>query len=176
MIEVFGVTHEPERNGTRGRFPQPLRVPTTDLRYAVVHKERSENRVVRVVRRVALGDPDEVQHRLDEGTSSSTVNTSGVERENGKLRADDPRLARKTLEFGKKKMPYLAPLTWAIAYDHFCRPHKGLRQRRSEPYPETGSVWNPRTPVMALRRTDHAWDVAEFLVHRPPLLEKSGGN
>lgn len=180
LIEVFGVLHQPERDGTRGRFPGPVHVPTTDLHYAVVHKERENNRVVRVTRRTVLGDPGEVQARLEASTFSSTVNTSGVERENGKLRADNPRLARKTLEFGKKKTPFLALLAWAIAYDHFCRAHKGLRERRSEADPETGRVWDERSPMMALGKTDHRWSVEEFLLHTPALEpatgESSGGN
>lgn len=180
LIEVFGVAHQPERDGTRGRFPHPIHVATTELHYAVVHKERKDNRVVRVSRRTVLGDPGEVAARLEQSTYSSTVNTSGVERQNGKLRADDPRLARKTLEFGKKKTPFLALLAWAIAYDHFCRPHKGLRERRIDPDPQTGRAWDDRTPMMALGKTDHLWSVEEFLLHAPApesaTTESSGGN
>lgn len=84
------------------REPHPIRIPTRDLHHAVVHKERKNNRVVRVTRHVVLSDPAEVEARLEESTYSSTVNTSGVERENGKLRADCARAARKTLEFAKE--------------------------------------------------------------------------
>lgn len=76
------------------REPHLIRIPTRDLHYAGVHKERKNNRVMRVTRRVVLSGPAEVEARLEESTYSSTVNTSGVERENGKLRADCARAAR----------------------------------------------------------------------------------
>lgn len=166
IVEVFGTTIHPERQGTRGRFPNPKRVPKPGLNYAVVHKERKDNRIVKVTRRIVLGDPNDVERVLSESTYSSRVNTSGVERENGKLRADNGRLARKTLNFGKKKPMLRAGLCLSIAYDHYCRPHKGLRQRRRGRPPRDGRRWNRRTPMMALGKTDHAWTIQELVLRR----------
>ncbi len=161
------------------REPHPIRIPTRDLHHAVVHKERKNNRVVRVTRRVVLSDPAEVEARLEESTYSSTVNTSGVERENGKLRADCARAARKTLEFAKEKTAFVFLRTWAIAYDHFCRPNKGLGRRRKESDARTRRVWDERTPMMALGKTDHEWSVEEVLLCHPvpePRPRSSGGS
>jgi IS1 family transposase len=168
IVEVFGVTVHPERRGSRGRFPHPIRVAVPGLNYAVVHKEREDNRVVKVTRRVVLGRPEDVERVLAHSTYSRHVNTSGVERENGKLRADNGRLARKTLQFGKKKAMLRAGLCLSIAYDHYCRPHKGLRQRRRGRPPKDGRRWHRRTPMMALGKTDHAWSIQELVLQRVP--------
>ncbi|EQD74607.1 hypothetical protein B1B_02573, partial [mine drainage metagenome] len=105
LVEVFGTRVQPLRLGERGRYPQPVILPREDLRYAVVHKEREQNRVVRVTRKVRLGDEQAVARLLADSPVSGRINTSFVERENGKLRADNGRLVRKTLGFSKQK-PY----------------------------------------------------------------------
>jgi hypothetical protein len=47
LLEVYGEWMQPERQGTRGRHPKPVRVPPEDLTYATVPKTRENNRVVK---------------------------------------------------------------------------------------------------------------------------------
>ena len=48
ILQVFGVWVQPQRKGNRGRFPKPRQVPPEGLKYATVHKERKQGRVVSV--------------------------------------------------------------------------------------------------------------------------------
>ena len=166
LIEVFGVTVRPERKGTTGRFPKPRNVPHPELKYAVVHKERKENRVVKVERRVVLGSEEAVGRALAESRVSDKVNTSFVERENGKLRAGNGRLRRKTLGFSKEREMLGDALCVTIGYDHFCRANKGLRERAGPL--EEGRRWIKRSSMMALGATDHIWSVRELVMFRVP--------
>ena len=43
LLEVYGEQVQPQRQGTRGRFPKPYRVPPPDLCYAVVVKKREQD-------------------------------------------------------------------------------------------------------------------------------------
>jgi len=43
LLEVYGEQVQPQRQGTRGRFPKPYRVPPPDLCYAVVVKNVSKD-------------------------------------------------------------------------------------------------------------------------------------
>lgn len=168
IVEVFGVTVRPEREGDVGRLPKPRRVPDPGLNYAVVHKERERNRVVRVTRGIRLGSEADIEDALSRSQVSTKVNTSFVERQNGKLRADNGRLVRKTLGFSKDKSCFRNGLSLTLAYDHYCRPHKGLRQRLRGRPPKSGKRWHHRSPMMALGKTDHVWSVRELLLHRYP--------
>ncbi|MGI0053186.1 MAG: hypothetical protein ACRECR_02860 [Thermoplasmata archaeon] len=165
LVEVFGTRVQPLRLGERGRYPQTVTVPPDDLRYAVVHKEREQNHVIRVTRRVRLGTERAVNAALSNSPVSARINTSFVERENGKLRADNGRLVRKTLGFSKKKPDFLDSVRRSIAYDHFCRPHRGLRQEHPRGELPHGAIWEKRSPMMALGHTDHIWSVRELLLY-----------
>ncbi len=166
LVQVFGVSERPERKGTRGRFPGPRKVPHPDMKYAVVHKERKGSRLVRVERRVVHGGEEAVEQVLAESRVSEKVNTSFVERENGKLRAGNGRLRRKTLGFSKERVMLGDAMCVTIGYDHFCRPNKGLRERASPS--ENGRRWTKRSPMMALGATDHIWSVKELALFRIP--------
>ncbi len=85
LVEVFGSRIQPLRIGERGRYPQPVTPSPEDLHYAVVHKEREQNHVVRVTREVRLGAGAEVNRLLAHSPVSGQINTSFVERENGKF-------------------------------------------------------------------------------------------
>jgi IS1 family transposase len=168
LIEVFGVMHQPERKGTTGRFPKPRKVPDPRQKYAIVHKEREKNRIVKVERRIGMGDPKEIDRVIESSRFSKTINTSGVERENGKLRAGQGRLTRKTLGFSKKKEVMQASLSVYLGYDHFCRDHLGLRERMDPEPEDSPKRWVRRTPMMGLGVTDHCWSVKELVLFRSP--------
>jgi IS1 family transposase len=173
LIEVFGTWIPPLRLGERGRYPQSVTVPPEELRYAVVHKEREQNRGVRGTRKVCLGSEAEVNRLLDESPVSGRINTSFVERENGKRRADNGRLVRKTLGFSKKKGYFLDSVRLSIAYNHFCRSHRGLRPEHSPGELPHGAIWEKRSPMMALAKATHICTVRELLLYRAPRVDSS---
>jgi len=165
IIEVFGVTKRRRRNGKVGRFPKPRRVPGPGLTYVVVDKIRKKSRVIRVERRVVIGKKSDVEEALAESEVSGKINTAFIERQNGKLRADNSRLVRKSMGYSKDKMMLKHSLDLTIGYEMYCRPHGSLRQR------DWGSErrkWKPRTPMMAAMITDHVWTVKELALSRVP--------
>ena len=168
LIEVFGVPEQPERKGTRGRLPKPRKVPGPRQKYAVVHKERKNNRIVKVERRIVLGDPKEIDQVIASSSYSKTINTSGVERVNGKLRAGQGRLTRKTLGFSKDKGIMQASVAVYLGYDHFCRDHLGLRERIDPEPDDSTKRWIRRTPMMAIGATKKRWSVKELILFRSP--------
>ena len=71
---------DPPRTGRRGRPRQPHTVIPPKATYATVHKERENNRVVRVSTRVVFGVPEAVTKALALSSVSRSVNTCFVER------------------------------------------------------------------------------------------------
>src|SRR5438105_6320887 len=65
------------------------------------------------------------------------------------------------------------------ACDNFCLPHASLRQPLPQPLPThgTGSAkrWQPQTPAMAARLTDHVWTLREVLLFRVPPWPQPAG-
>ncbi len=55
ILQVFGIWVRPRRKGNRGRYPKPRRVPPEGLKYATVHKERKNGRVVSVTTQIVYG-------------------------------------------------------------------------------------------------------------------------
>ena len=173
LLDVYGEWVQPPRNGTRGRFPQPRRVPPPDLCYAVVVKERENGRVIEVTTRIVYGTTAQVEAALQASPVSHTINTYGVERYNLTVRQHSRRMGRKVNAFSKDPDYLEHQLTLAFAYYHFVIPHRGLRQRLSHPLPTNGQKgsrkkWKPVTPAMAAGLTDHVWTMDELLSFRVP--------
>ena len=80
LLEVFGQWVQSPRQGVRGRFPLPHRVPPPDLCYAVVVKKRENGRVVEVSTRIVYGSQAQVDAAWAAWPVSETINTYGVER------------------------------------------------------------------------------------------------
>ena len=95
LLQVYGRWVQPPRNGHRGRFPQPCRLPLPDLLYAQVVKRRRRGHIVAVTTKAIFGEPRTIATRLASLPTSTTVNTSYVERENLTLRQHNRRLTRK---------------------------------------------------------------------------------
>ena len=59
-----------------------------------------------------------------------------------------------------------------MAYYHLVLPHRRLRQPLPEPEPTRGSGslrrWQPVTPAIAARLTDHVWTTTALLSYRVP--------
>jgi hypothetical protein len=172
LLHVYGEWQQPKRNGVRGRYPHRRRVPPPELLYAQVVKQRERGEVIAVTRKVVFGTVEAIEARLAALPTSTTVNTSFVERENLTLRQQNRRLTRKTNGFSKE-LPWLEKQLWlSLAYYHLVLPHESLRQPLEEPEPTRGSGsmrrWRPVTPAMAAGLTDHVWSTTELLSYRVP--------
>ena len=87
---VYGTWQQPERQESRGRYPEPRRVPRPDLLYAQVVKRREgaqrAPRVGEVTQEGVFATPSALEERLANSATSSRVNTSFVERNHLALR------------------------------------------------------------------------------------------
>jgi IS1 family transposase len=173
LLDVYGVWVTPPRQGTRGRFPIPRRCPPPDLCYAVVVKERKHGRVVHIMTRLVYGTTEQVEAALQASPVSRVINTYGVERNNLTVRQHSRRMGRKVNAFSRAPDYLEHQLTLAFAYYHFAVPHRGLRRRLPRSLPTKGcngsrKKWQPVTPAMAARLTDHVWTMDELLSFRVP--------
>jgi IS1 transposase len=159
LLEVYGEWMRPKRQGTRGRHPNPVRVPPQDLTYATVHKTRENNRVVKVEARVVYGSVASVQAALDNSSVSESVNTVFIERHNGTDRNRNARKVRKTYCFSKDWEVHEAVTYFTMYSYNFCWPVRTLRQRVGR------KRYRQRTPAMAAGLADHAWSLREWLTY-----------
>src|SRR4051812_29060285 len=83
ILDVYGETVTPPRSGKRGRPRKGHKVAPAGLTYATVHKTRAKGRVVKVEQRIIFGTARAVAAALARSSSSRSVNTSFVERQNG---------------------------------------------------------------------------------------------
>jgi IS1 family transposase/transposase-like protein len=173
LLHVYGQWQQPARKGDRGRFPNPRRIAPADLLYAQVVKQRERGAVVAVSTKVVFGDAAAIQAQLATSSTSTTINTSFVERDNLALRQHNRRLSRKTNAFSKELMWLEKQLWLSLAYYHLVLPHESLRQELAQPAATrgTGSVqrWTSVRPAMAAGLTDHVWSTTELLSYRVPV-------
>lgn len=172
LLQVYGQWVQSAHNGTRGRYPEPQQVPPPDLLYAQVVKHRRRGQVVAVTTKAVFGDADAIATRLAALPTSTTINTSYVERENLTLHQHNRRLTRKTNGFSKE-LTWLEKQLWlSLAYYHLVLPHESLRQPLDVPEPTRGQGsnrrWYPVTPAMAAGIKDHVWTTQELLSYRVP--------
>lgn len=93
---------------------------------------------------------------LRQSSSSKTINTSYVERNNATVRHLDARCNRKTYRFSKTKDNHERQLVLSLGFYHLCRAHRTLSKRQSQ----------PTTPFMSTEFTDHVWTMRELLEFR----------
>src|SRR5437879_10485882 len=157
--------HQPQRQGNRGRYPKPLLMPPPVLLYAQVVKARDHGRIVQVDSKVVFGDPRAIAEKLASLPTSTTINTSFVERHNLTQRQSNRRLTRRTNGFSKDLTWFEKQLWVSLAYYHLVLPHKRLQEPLPAPEPTRGSgsprKWRPVTPAMAAGMTDHVWTTNE---------------
>jgi IS1 family transposase len=155
---VYGTPEPPRPAGTPGRRPmEPKRQTPPDLKYATVHKERENGRVVAIVTAVALGTWQAVAGALKRSRVSRTINTSFVERHHGTDRHHNARKSRKTYRFSKDWRMHESMTYFTMYSYNFCWPVRTLRERESE------SAWRKRTPAMSAGLANHVWSLEEWL-------------
>ena len=173
LLQTYGAWFQPERQGSRGRYPHPRRVPLPELVYAQVVKVRDGSRVIEVKSKVIFGEPQTVAARLAASPVSETINTSFVERDNLTQRQSNRRLTRRTNGFSKEIAWFEKQMWLSTAYYHLVLPHHGLRQPLDQPEPTRGTgtprSWKPVTPAMAAGIADHVWTTTELLSFRVPV-------
>jgi IS1 family transposase len=139
LLHTYGTWVQPERNGSRGRFPRPRLIPAADLLYAQVVKVRENGRVTEVKTKVIFGEPEEIAAQLASSPVSEAVNTSFVERDNLTQRQSNRRLTRRTNGFSKEIVWFEKQLWLSTAYYHLVLPHHSLRQPLEMPEPTQGT-------------------------------------
>jgi len=161
LLEAYHILELPEPTGKRGRPRKPRKVVDPELDYAVVHKIRKDNRIVKVERKVIFGDLCRIESRLA-GSTSNTINTAYVERSNGILRQHVSSLRRKSLCFAKQKRLLEARIAIVIAYYNFIKPHTTLSKNSDK-------TVTPRTPAQVAGITNSIWSLG-YLLARPSYL------
>lgn len=121
-------------------------------------KQRDERgRLKRLKLRVQFGQKSEVLALLGKSPAY-------IERSNLTNRLFNGRQERKTLAFSKDVAAYRAAAAWEDGYYNLIRPHKSLRLPVVDGSPQK---WQPRTPAMAAKLTNHIWTVKEPLTMLP---------
>ena len=154
--DAYGQRVIPPRTGRRGRPRQPYTEIPPGVTYATVHKERENNRVVRVSTRVMFGTPGAVASALASSTVSQSVNTCFVERHNWTDRGRCSRKVRKMYAFSKDWAVHRAATVFSYFSYNFCWPVRTLRVKGD-------GRWRQRTPAMAAGLTDRVWSLNEWL-------------
>jgi len=155
--EAYGTRVIPPRTGRPGRPRKPHTVVPPALTYATVHKEKENNRVVRVSTRVVFGTAVAVARAVAASSVGRVVNTSFVERHNGTDRNRCSRKARKSYAFSKDWKVHRAATVFSYFSYNFCWPVRTLRVKGE------GGRWRQRTPAMAAGLTDRVWSLNEWL-------------
>ena len=156
---AYGRVVEPPRTGRRGRPRKPYVEVPPEVTYATVHKERENNRVVRVSTRVVFGTALAVVLALVLSKVSRTVNTCFIERHNATDRNRCSRKIRKTYQFSKDWEVHRAATMFSYFSYNFCWPVETLRIQDEE------KRWQKRTPAMAAGLTNHVWSLSEWLTY-----------
>jgi IS1 family transposase len=130
-----------------------------EINYATVHKEREKGRVVKVEKRIVLGNEAGVAEALAEGSTAATINVSYVERCHGTQRHFNARKARKVYTFSKELVFHLA-VTWlCVVFYNFGWTPRTLREQVEVKPPR----YHQRTPAMVAGLAKHVWTLEELL-------------
>jgi IS1 family transposase len=156
IFEAYAVTQEQPRTGRPGRPRKPKKVLPKELKYATVHKERENGRVVKVTTRVVFGTVTAVLAALAVSLVSKVVNTAFVERHHGSDRNRNRRKVRKTGCFSKDWQVHEAMTCFTMYSYNFCWPVRTLRKKVGR------KKYKPRTPAMVAGLTDHIWTIQEW--------------
>lgn len=159
IFAAYALVQEQPRSGRPGRPPKPKKVLPKGLKYATVHKERKDGRVVKVTTRVVFGTLVAVLAALAASLVSKVVNTVFVERHNGSDRNRNRRKVRKTCCFSKDWVVHEAMTYFTMYSYNFCWPVRTLRVQVA------AKQYQQRTPAMAAGLTDHIWTIQEWATY-----------
>ena len=158
LLNQYGETVTPPRTGKPGRPRAPYKRWPPGSAYASVNKTYAKGTVVAVSRTLVHGTPEDLAAALELSRSSTTINTSFVERQNGTDRTYNARKARKTYEFSKDLLVHVAVTWWAFFCYNFHHLHRGLRIRTAD------GTYLHRTPAMAIGITMTPLSIADILM------------
>jgi hypothetical protein len=159
IFAAYAVEQEQPRTGRPGRPRGPKKVLPKGLKYATVHKERQNGRVVKVTTRVVFGTLVAVLAALAVSLVSKVVNVAFAERHNGSDRNRNRRKVRKTCCFSKDWKVHEAMTYFTLYSYNFCWPVRTLRVKVAE------KQYEQRTPAMAAGLTDHIWTIKEWITY-----------
>ena len=159
IFAAYAVEHVPARTGRPGRPRKPVKVLPKQVKYATVHKERENGRVVKVSTRVVFGTLVAVLAALAVSLVSKVVNTVFVERHNGTDRNRNRRKVRKTCCFSKDWQVHEAMTYFTMYSYNFCWAVRTLRVKVGP------QKYEQRTPAMAAGLTDHIWTIQEWATY-----------
>ena len=157
--EAYGHVVIPPRTGRPGRPRKPHTAVPPALMYATVHKEKENNRVVRVSTRVVFGTAVAVALAVVASAVGRVVNTSFVERHNATDRNRCSRKVRKSYAFSKDWDAHRAATAFSYFSYNFCWPVRTLRVKGEH------GRWQKRTPAMAAGLADHVWSLSEWVTY-----------
>jgi IS1 transposase len=173
LLEVYGIKETSEYKGI-GRKPNPVLVPSPDLKYAQIVKNKANNEVVGLSQRVIYGDPKEVMELLCP-MSKGHIHTAYAERINLAFRNHLARFIRKTMNFSKDREIHTYAVDFFQAWYNFVKTHDSLKLEINLDMKEVGFNPNPKklifqTPAMVELITDHIWTMKELMTWRSPIL------
>jgi IS1 family transposase len=149
LLKSYGQEKWFPLTGRQGRPRKPKVVPTNDLRYAKIIKERENGRLKKVAKKVVFGKNVEVK----------LISTSLIERLNLTLRQDNNRLSRKTIGFSKKIENLEAQMILYFSNFNFCRAHRSLKHHDIE------GRTTVNCPAKEHGLIDHNWSLRELLTY-----------
>jgi IS1 family transposase len=95
--------------------------------FAQVIKKRRKNRVIRVTRKLKIGNPLKLEELLFESEDSFTVNSSFIERLNLTIRQGCAYLGRRTACHARDEVLFDDNIELQRCYYNFIRPHSALK-------------------------------------------------
>jgi IS1 family transposase len=162
LHESYSTKHPVEQTGKRGPPRKPGIVLDPELDYAVVHKTREKGKVTKVEQRIVFGDEERIKSRLALSISR-VINTSYIERSNGRLRQRNSHLRRKSMTFAKE-MPYFkAKINITVFVYNFIKPHNSLSKNQDK-------TTTPRTPALRAGIIEKNWTI-DYAFNRPILRQ-----
>jgi IS1 family transposase len=177
LLTHFGQWVQPARQRAQGPTPKPRWMPLPQLLYAQVVKTVRRRRLVHVSHRVVFGTLEAVQQVL--AACGWQINTAFIERLNLSMRQHVAAIGRRVTMLCKHEDGLRQQLALYHVYYNFCLPHASLRVPLPQPLPTNGNGsakrWQPQTPAMAARLTDHVWSLREVLLFRVPPWPQPAG-
>lgn len=151
ILDLFGVTRWGRRRHARGRRKHPTLKPPPGLLVGVVHKRRdARGNLLGVKMRRLFGRRRDILKLLKRWKLGRHINTGHIERLNGTMRTQQPRLARRTRNVSHAAKALQAALRLWRDLNHWTRCHCSL---------------HGQTPAMALGLAKRVWAVRDYVCY-----------